>query len=297
MKKFTLEEFIGRSNNIHYNKYDYSLVEYINSKIKIKIICQEHGEFLQTPYHHTVRKQGCPICSKAFNPTTFGFIQKSKEINGNKYDYSLVEYIKFNKKVKIICPYHGIFEQNPLNHIHLKHGCPKCSKNIDTSDEFIKKCNDLHNNKYDYSIIEYTNKRSRIKIICPDHGIFEQYSYAHLDKKQGCPVCSESKGERTITSYLNNLNILYEKQKTFVNCKNVYVIPFDFYLPEHNICIEFDGIQHFKSIEYWGGEEYLKKQKLRDKIKTEYCKDNNIKLIRIRYNENINQDKLETLLK
>jgi len=76
-------------------------------------------------------------------------------------------------------------------------------------------------------------------------------------------------------------------QKTFDSCRSVYVLPFDFYLPEQNICIEYDGEQHYKVIKYWGGENgFLMRQK-RDKIKTDYCKDNNIKLIRIRYDDNL----------
>ena len=288
-KKLTTEIFIERSKVIHGDEYDYSKVKYIGTHSKIKIICKKHGVFEQTPYHHTIRKQSCPKCSKVYVRDNDSFIIKSNEVHNNKYDYSLVEYIKSDIKVKIICPKHGVFEQIPANHIHLKQGCTKCSKNMDTLKEFIKKCNEAHNNKFDYSLVDYKNKKSRIKIICPKHGIFEQFSYAHLDKKQGCPICSESKGERYTSSFLKNLNIKYERQKTFIDCKNIYVIPFDFFLPEYNICIEYDGIQHFKSIEYWGGKESLEKQIIKDEIKTNYCEKNNIKLIRIRYDDDIEE--------
>jgi len=75
------------------------------------------------------------------------------------------------------------------------------------------------------------------------------------------------------------------KEYKFDNCKNKNPLPFDFYLPEHNICIEFDGEQHFKSISYFGGEKGFKNTQKNDLIKTSYCKENNIKLIRINYLE------------
>jgi len=133
----------------------------------------------------------------------------------------------------------------------------------------------------------FTFRYIKIKIICKKHGIFEQTPDNHINKKTGCPICNESKGEKEIRIILNNLNIKYIKQKTFNNCKNKRKLPFDFYLTDYNLCIEFDGIQHFKSIEYFGGEKVLKETQKRDLIKNNYCKENNIKLLRIKYNENI----------
>ena len=123
-----------------------------------------------------------------------------------------------------------------------------------------------------------------MKIICPIHGVFEQTPNSHL-RGSGCPICKTSKGELEIQRILYNKNIKYITQYTFDNCKNKRKLPFDFYLPDYNMCIEFDGKQHYETIKYWGGEETLIKTKNNDKIKTNYCKNNNIKLIRIKYNE------------
>ena len=111
------------------------------------------------------------------------FIKKVKQIHGNKYDYSLVEYTNSKTKVKIICNEHGIFEQLLNSHYH--HGCKKCgdknrTKKIKLTD-FIKKAKEMHGNKYDYSLVEYINNKTKVKIICLDHGIFEQIPQHHYN--------------------------------------------------------------------------------------------------------------------
>jgi len=176
------------------------------------------------------------------------FLEKSKKIHGDKYDYSLVEYINNKTKVKIICSEHGVFQTRPDNHIGSKSGCPKCV--LLDNNSFIKKSKEIH-------------------------------------KKYGCYFCKESQGERKISLLLEEIKIKYIRQKAFDGCKNKQKLQFDFYLPDYNICIEFDGIQHYKPIDYFGGKEQLVKIKKNDKIKEEYCQKYNIRLIRIKYNEKI----------
>jgi very-short-patch-repair endonuclease len=281
--------FIKKSNAVHDNKYDYSLVEYINNETKIIIICNKHGEFKQRPIDH-YRGNGCPMCSGNKIKTTDDFIKKAKLIHGNKFDYSLANYVNKRTKIKIICPKHGVFEQTPNNH----YGCDACDlcrieNSRTTLDDFISKCKLIHNNKYDYSLVKYINSNTKIKIMCPVHGIFEQQPSNHLNLKNGCPFCKESVGEKIIEKCLKFKQISFTKNKKFYNCKNKRCLPFDFYLPDHNICIEHDGVQHFKSINFFGGDKSLKSQQKRDKIKTEYCLNNNILLIRIAYDQDIHQ--------
>ena len=133
-----------------------------------------------------------------------------------------------------------------------------------------------------------------MKIICKTHGIFEQEPRHHTTG-EGCPFCKKSKGEKFIKKYLTLKNINYISQKTFDGCKNIKQLYFDFYLPDYNTCIEYDGEFHFKSIKYFGGDERLKQQQKRDNIKNIYCKDKNINLYRIKYNENI-EEKLNDFL-
>lgn len=292
--KTTTKDFINRSNQVHGDKYDYSLVEYSGSHNKVKIICPIHGIFEQKSYLH-LQKQGCPKCVGK-HKTNEDFTNKSNKTHNNFYDYSLVEYINAKVKVKIICPVHGVFEQTP--DVHLRgFGCSVCSNNKKLSQiEFIEICSNKHNNKYDYSLVEYKNNLSKIKIICPIHGVFEQISKLHKNGC-GCPICNDSKGEKEILHFLNKYKILSEKQKTFDGCKDKQLLLFDFYLPETNTCIEFDGKQHFISVKKWGGDIGLSERIRRDNIKNEYCINNNINLIRIKYNENINTKLKNNLLK
>ena len=191
------KEFIERAKNIHQNKYDYSLVNFIDKYTKVKIICPEHGEFYKIPYEH-LKGRGCKKCeykkSHGNNKlTTKIFIERAKKIHNDKYDYSLVEYNNYEIKVKIICPNHGTFEQAPASHLK-GCGCSKCSqKEKHTIEYFLEMSEKIHGKKYDYSLVEYITAHAKIKIICPEHGIFEQSSSSHW-KGDGCPTCSNKFG-------------------------------------------------------------------------------------------------------
>jgi len=289
--KLTDEQFIMKSKLVHGNKYDYSLVDYKNNFTKVKIIHPIYGIFEQTPHNH--------MCGKHFfknkKMTNEQFISNAELIRGDKYDYSLVDYKNNHSKIDIICSIHGVFKQSPSNHISKLQGCPICKGNKKlTNNQFISKSKLVHGNKYDYSLIDYKNMDTNVIIICPKHQEFKQIPYHHTNGS-GCPICKESKGEKEIRKELDNNNILYEYQKTFKDCKLKRKLPFDFYLPKLNTCIEYDGIQHFEPIDYFGGDDGLKNTKLRDNIKNDYCKNNVIKLIRIKYNDKI-KDKIRELI-
>jgi len=289
LKKLTTGQFIERSKKIHNNKYDYSLVEYKNITEKVKIICPEHGSFLQAPNEH-FNGFGCQICSGTKKRSTEEFILKSKKIHGEKYDYFLVNYINNKTKVRLICKKHGEFEIQPNTHYIGDGGCKICadnSKKLKVKD-FIDRSNIIHNNKYDYSLVDYKNSKIKIKIICPDHGIFEQTSRTHLIGR-GCPICNESKGERKITKILEKSDIKFNKQKMFDDCRDKNKLPFDFYLPDVNTCIEYDGKQHFEPIEWFGGLDNFIVIKKHDEIRNNYCKNNDINLLRISYSEDIEE--------
>ena len=123
-RNLTQEEVIEKFKETHGDKYNYSKVVFNKIKEKVCIICPEHGEFWQTPQKH-INGQGCPLCGGTAKLTTFSFIEKSRLIHDNKYDYSKVKYINNKTYVDIICPIHGLFKQLPYNHIN-GHGCSKC---------------------------------------------------------------------------------------------------------------------------------------------------------------------------
>jgi hypothetical protein len=297
-KKKTTLEFVNDSKLIFGEKYSYSLVDYNGNNIKVKIVCPIHGEFEVRPFDHLSKKVGCNKCNNAGiskkNNIKKSIIDRFNKKHKNFYDYSLVDYDGTDKKVIIICPIHGEFKQTPHHHLSGS-GCPECKgvKQL-TTDSFIKKAKEIHGDSYDYSKVNYVNNRTKVKIICPIHGVFEQSPNDHLNKKTGCPICLESGGENIIREFLIKNNINYKYEKRFLNCRNILPLPFDFYLPDFNICIEYDGRQHFEPIGHWGGKKTFIEIQKRDKIKTEFCIKNNIKLIRINYNDNI-QDKLKRI--
>ena len=372
-KKITTQDFINRAKKVHGDKYDYSLVDYTNSLNKVNIICPIHGVFVQTPNDHIHAKSGCPKCGGVEKLNTSQFISNAKEIHGDKYDYSLTNYVNNRTPVTIICPIHGEFQQRPsghyrygcnqcghdltsekkshtqdefvalanqkydgkydyskvvytdskkyvtigcpihgdfkqmpYHHLQAKVGCPKCA-NILSSDkfrkpkeDFINDANIAHNYKYDYSLVDYQNTNSKVTIICPKHGEFTQAPRPHL-KGQGCPMCNESRGEKLVNSILIKNNISFNRQKKFKDCHNTKEgkscrrLPFDFYLPNFNTVIEYDGKQHFEPIDAFGGEKGFSMVKKNDKIKNDYCKTNNIKMIRIPYT--MKNDDVESYIK
>ena len=292
--KYTLEEFIEKARKIHGNKYDYSKVNYINNRTKVCIICPEHGEFCQSPSKHLYGK-GCPKCVGK-NKTTEDFIKKAIEIHGDKYDYSKVTYKNTDTKVCIICPKHGEFWQTP--HVHLRGGsCSKCiNKGVrSNTKDFIEKARKIHGNKYDYSKVEYVNNKTKVCIICPEHGEFWQSPNSHISQKQGCPKCGELKNKTETHLYnflINNTNYKIIRQKTF---KWLGKKKLDIFIEDLNIGIEYQGRQHFETIDYFGGLNGFNTTVKRDTEKFQQCNKHGIKLLYVSYEKNIPPQYLDTI--
>ena len=294
------DEFIKKAKIIHNNKYDYSLVCYQGSAVKVTIICPIHGEFTQKPNNH-LNGQGCPKCANLkprIHPKKYtkeSFIQKAKEVHNCKYDYFKVEYVNTNTNISIICPIHGEFKQTPHNHLHGQ-GCSKCALEYKRTSQqkskelFIEECQRIHKNTYDYSQVEYINNKTKVCIICPKHGKFWQRPSDHLNGK-GCPYCKTSKLEEFVSVEIGkNYNI--ERQKRFDWLGNQSL---DIYIPEYNVAVECQGEQHFEPIDFankgekWSTENLKHIQEL-DATKKLLCEEHNIKLLyfgKKKYNEEI----------
>lgn len=281
------KKFFQESSIVHHNKYSYSKAVYTKMNDLITITCPVHGEFQQKAYNH-LKGSGCPKC-KGKNLTLDDLINRFKEVHGDKYIYSKVELKGFHEKITIICPTHGEFQQSIDSHSR-GGGCPLCRykeaslRNRSDASDVIKKFKEVHGDKYDYSKVRYINGSTKVTIICPVHGEFQQIPLSHKNGN-GCPRCQDSHGERIIHNYLENTGLDFITQKTFKDCRYKQPLRFDFYIPSLNTCIEFDGPQHFKSIPRYGGDKAFLITKLRDSIKNIYCNKNNIKLIRIPYNK------------
>lgn len=285
------KEFIEKSKPIHANLfgslYKYRCTKYNDLYEDVDIECVIHGIFKVTPWNHYMGK-GCPKCLRATYKSTAksteDVIDDFKAKHGDLFIYDkVVDYINSKTHVMIGCrvPGHGYFPQTPKNHLN-GISCPMCSK-TKKNDDFIEKAIERHGDKYGYKLSNYVNADTKVTITCGDH-TFEQTPDNHLRGK-GCPKCITSKGEDKILKYLKDNNIIHKQEHKFKDCRNKQPLPFDFYIPHLNTCIEFDGIQHFQPVARFGGEKAFQNRIANDNIKSTYCADKNINLIRIRYDQ------------
>jgi len=285
----TTDDIVEEFKKVHGDRYDYSKVDYIGFHSKVCIICKKHGEFWITPANH-LNGRGCPKCksdklSGTFSMGTDKFVEKAREVHGNAYDYSKVDYKNNVTKVEIICHEkdtngieHGSFIVTPATHLRGSK-CPKCTASkmhelyAKTKDEFIKNAIAVHGSKYDYSNVNYINGKTNVEIICPIHGLFTQNPNSHLNGR-GCPLCIESHLEREVELKLNgNADFVRIKRYKWLEGKSL-----DFYLPKYNAAIECQGIQHFEENHFFDKKESYTKRLQRDIKKKQLCEEHGIRL-------------------
>ena len=286
-KTSNTEEFVKKAFLVHGDKYDYSKVNYINNRVKIEIICPEHGSFFQDPHGH-LQGYGCPKCGnkeKGVKMTLTEFKTKASKVHKNFYDYNKVSYVNSVTPIIITCPIHGDFKQSPGVHLG-GHGCPECGKintalkHIKTTEKFIEEAKAIHGDKYDYSKTVYEKCNIPLTIICPEHGEFQQKPVNHLDGC-GCQKCGMlfSHYEIELSDYIESLigkeNVV-KNDRIILNGNEI-----DVYVPSKNIAFEFDGI-------YWHSEINIS-DKNYHLNKTNGCLDKNIQLIHIFEDEWVNK--------
>lgn len=277
------EQFLEELKSI--NKNILPLEEYTNCNKKIKVRCLiDEYEWCTKPAN-LLSGFGCSKCGDVYRKNTQEFIQEMKEINPNIE--ILGEYINNKTKIKCKCKICNYEWKSIPSNLLRNEGCFKCglqrlslSKRI-TNENFVKKLNKINPNIIPLEEYELSNK----KILCKCKICNNEWKVipSSLLMGFGCPNCNLSKLELRTKIELDLLNINYLTQYKFDNCRNILPLPFDFYLPDYNILIEVDGIQHFESVKHFNGENGFKKTKYRDNIKNKYCEENNIKLIRIPY--------------
>lgn len=252
MKKLTTSDFIKKSVLIHGDRYDYSKTSYKSARDDVCITCKVHGDFNQKAANH-LNGNGCPACGGTNKLTTNIVVAALREIHGDKYDYSKVLFINSQKKIKIVCPVHGEFEQTYHSH-KAGHGCPKCQyellgqKNCHDFENFYQKAIKIHGDKYDYSKVKYNRSIDKITIVCPTHGEFYQRPDMHTNEGHGCPKCSCSLPSKQETQVFNLVQSIAPDAKQSVRS----VIPpqeLDIVVPSHKVAIEFNGI-------WWHSEKY-----------------------------------------
>lgn len=293
-RRVSFESFFNKANKVHNSKYEYDKDSYIKISEKIKIKCPIHGWFEQMADAHSNHSYGCPKCGRLVQISkrklsNEEFVTMVSKIHSNKFDYSKVNYINNKTKVEVICNQHGSFFPTPDNHL-LGSGCPNCgiekvhAEQIKDLDSFIKDSINLHGKKYDYSNVNYLGGKKMVTIICSKHGPFEQTPNNH-QQGNGCPNCKTSKGEEMVIRILSSLDIIFKQQFTFENLIDKRKLKCDFYLPDYNAVIEFNGIQHYEPINRFGNVYGFEETQRRDKIKRDYLLLNSISLLEIHYQD------------
>jgi uncharacterized protein YozE (UPF0346 family) len=293
-EKGSKEELQRKSNEKHNSQYEI-LGNYINNSTNIKIKHLACGTTFETlPCNHLSRKGCCTTCFASPKKTKEQLQIESDEIHNNEYEI-IGNYINTDTKILIkhkVC--NSEFYQTPDKHLH-NNKCPICyGKHRLTKNIIQERSNSKYNSEYTI-IGDYINNSTPILIkhnICGTE--YEQSPANHL-KDRVCFKCRgiQSNGEKIIDNYLSSKNIKFQFNKSVGNCNfNNKKLRFDFFIPLHNLCIEYDGEQHFKPISKFGGEERYRISQIRDSIKDKWCIENNIKLIRISYKESI-IDKLD----
>ncbi|MFA7598839.1 MAG: DUF723 domain-containing protein [Candidatus Cloacimonas sp.] len=199
-KRKSAEVFIEQAIKVHGDKFDYSKIVYKNTDSKVEIFCKTHNRyFYQSPKSH-LKSQGCPECSKEVSrlkmtADTKYFITKAIKRHGDRYDYSESNYTHNSHKLRIICRKHGPFDQIANDHLRGS-GCPKCKGEktakirLNDPEEYLNRCREKFNGKFDYSLSEYIGVHHPITIKCPTHGLFSMEAKSHLTSKHGCPKCA-----------------------------------------------------------------------------------------------------------
>lgn len=226
----------------------------------------------------------CPSCGNRLPITNTDFQQRVFELGNGEYE-TLSSYSKSNVPVHLthICGYDWWMTPS---HWLAGERCPKCAGRPKVNTEEYKKRVSLLSK--DYRVLgKYVNRKTRIKMLHVSGNHIFECSPDEFLKGNRCPICRQSHGELEIQQWLDEEGFLYDAQHPFPFCVDKKPLPFDFYLPDHNTCIEFDGIQHFEPIEFFGGQEAFELRHKHDLIKNQYCKDNQITLLRIPYTENV----------
>lgn len=237
--RLDLNSFVAKARAVHGDRYGYDQVVYTSSKNPVTIACSSHGAFEQTPDSHLSGK-GCRACAGTLKKTTEQFIRDAHAVHGERYVYDRAAYLGAATKLTITCREHGDFEQTPNNHLS-GFGCAVCAgcapKDHST---FEQQARALHKNKYVYSDT-YVRAKSKITIVCPTHGPFQQRPADHLHLEQGCPDCwsSRSSYEIELEEFLTAQDIRFRP----TDRRTIAPLELDLVLPDHNLAIEVNGLR------------------------------------------------------
>lgn len=304
--KRTKEDLLNIIEKYYPNKYDCSKVNYINTRTPVTLVCNQCNKEFNLEPQHIVRnyiKELCPHCRKNQEiQSNYNLFLDRLAISSLHVIPNSNNFINYKQLMGFTCTECGNqFESTPDNLLNSDIGCPICAEQsrrktrTHTTEQFINDAKNVHGNTYNYDKTIYLGRHKNLTITCPKHGDFIIEAGDHL-QGSGCPKCSQTKGERLVQTYLDKYNISYQIQVTFKDVKfHQQRIRVDFYIKSLNTIIEYNGKQHYEPIEYFGGKEKFEKQVERDNDLRQYCKENNIRLIEISYQQS--KDEIEEIIK
>ena len=286
----THEQYVNELYNV--NPYIIVKEQYIDSHTAILHECLTHNIKWKISPANALSGKGCEKCTSdkiksKLSKTHNQYLDELKKVNPDIIP--IEEYKNIHTPILHKCKIDKHEWYARPSNILKGRGCPKCSQRLRrTHDGYVNEVFEINPNIEVIGV--YINVHTPILHKCKIDGYEWMAAPHNILVGKGCPQCNESKGERYIRQWLYDNNIPCITQKIFNDCKDTKPLPFDFYLPDYNLCIEFDGEQHYRPIEYFGGQKQFEYIQKHDKIKTKYCENNNIKLLRIPYFKNIEEE-------
>lgn len=297
-RKYTFNDIVNMFEKEGYLvKSDIS--EYKSIETVLNVMCPR-GHDWTSSYHNFSAGYKCSTCKMEDKEADYKLKDEKTLID---YGYEVLDFQRaknnfFTESIFTVKCKNGHVTRKPIKSIRSgKLMCVDC---------FGKKKKELNEvigifESYGYKILShngYENNQSRFLISCKNGHKFNTTYASFQQRDKHCCLCDEniagsSKGEKRVAKFLDNNKIDYVYQYRIEECRLRDALPFDFYLPKYNIAIEFDGVQHYKIVKHFGGLDKFINRKIADTIKNEYCKTNNIKLIRIPYWE---FDNIENIL-
>lgn len=259
--------------------------KYVDSHTKILHHCSVCDYSWEAKPNNTLSGYGCPKCGGTLKKTHEQYVKEVSIINPN---IDVVDvYIDAKTPILHKCKVHNVAWNISPDKILQGTGCRICGADKMTKGhyEYVQELKEI--NKDIIVLGKYINAKTPIFHKCKIDGYEWNAMPDKILQGQGCPQCNESKGERTVRLWLEKHSIKFEQQKKFIDCCDKKPLPFDFYLPEYNAVIEYNGLQHYVARDYFGGEKTLAYTQSHDRMKEEYCKKNNIGFLCIPYAKNV----------
>lgn len=308
-KKIKQEDFLNAVREKHGDKWDVSNIKYVNKNQILGLSCPNCKDNFETTTEKLMDGLGCPRCDGRIKDLRY-YVEEAKKVHGDEYNYSEC-YLSHNKSGAIMlnnirCKHHGLYSTRADVHIKLKCKCPKCNvpqnklSPEQRRDAYIRRAIERHGEgHFDYSQVDYHRKRDKVKIRCIIHNYwFYQNLEEHAKKRSrgGCPICSETTGEREVRLYLQKKHIDFTAQVEIENIRPKELprqyLRVDFYIKKYKLFIEYNGEQHYKDCTWFKGRGGFEMQQLRDEVLREYCQKFDFNLLEIKYSDFDNIGKL-----